>query len=797
VAGTFSFTTSSTTPTATGTYLASGTFTPNDTASYTTVITPGAISVAVGAAPLAISSPAVSSRPYNGTTAATLTGTLSGVLAGDVGLVTLVGTGSYASPGVGTGIAVNAAASLAGTKAGNYALTQPAGLTGDITAATLTVTANNLTRAAGAANPTLTYTISGYQNGENAGSAGVTGAPSLATDANPSSPEGSYTITCAVNNLAAPSYTFTPVNGTLTVISSLTWAAGNGVWDINTTPNWKDSGGVNVVRYVDGLPVLFDNTAAGGGPFTVTLNTTVNPGALTISTTNKDYTLSGSGSVSGTAGLTKNGGGTLTVSTANAYNGGTNVTAGTFTLGNQNGCGTGTVTLAAGTTFQQTGFEGNGAVGALPNVFELSGSGNVIMNIPFAWKDVWFSHPITGSGGMTVQGGTRALTLTGNNSFGGGIRLTNGDNRVDISSLTALGAGTFRVETTTAGSGRLEPLANLSASPGVANAFDIASAAYLNINADAANHLWLAGPITSAVGTGNLYKTGTATLTLSGTNTYTGTTAVTAGTLLVNGNNSGSGAVSVSSAATLGGTGAIGGNVSFASGAFARFTNGGTLAIAGTLTLNGNVVHLALPASLAAGTYTLATYNPTGSTGSFAATPVIDSGALLTGGTATVATASGSVTLTVSTTFGSWIAAFPSLTGANALPGADPDGDSSNNLMEYGFATDPTVPSTGSITYANGVVTAHGQPVATNLAGEGGVDYRAVFGRRRDYVAAGLTYTVQFSAGLDIWVDSQEVPQVLASDSAIDAVSVPYPLFIPTSRGVEKPTFFRVGVSGN
>ena len=78
-----------------------------------------------------------------------------------------------------------------------------------------------------------------------------------------------------------------------------------------------------------------------------------------------------------------------------------------------------------------------------------------------------------------------------------------------------------------------------------------------------------------------------------------------------------------------------------------------------------------------------------------------------------------------------------------------------------------------------------------------GVDFRAVFGRRKDYQAAGLTYTVQFSVDLQNWLDSTAFPEVLASDEEIDAVSVPYPFFIPTAYGFDKPMYFRVGVSSN
>ena len=129
----------------------------------------------------------------------------------------------------------------------------------------------------------------------------------------------------------------------------------------------------------------------------------------------------------------------------------------------------------------------------------------------------------------------------------------------------------------------------------------------------------------------------------------------------------------------------------------------------------------------------------------------------------------------------------------------DPEGDGHNNLMEYAFGTDPLVGSGASITYVvGGDVTATGQPVAVNFAEGGGMDFHAVFGRRKDHVAAGLTYTVQFSAGLDQWVDNEEVPTLVTdAESAgdIDAMSVPYPLSIDTINGTETPTFFRVKVS--
>ena len=261
-----------------------------------------------------------------------------------------------------------------------------------------------------------------------------------------------------------------------------------------------------------------------------------------------------SGIISGANSLTKTTGGNLTLSGVNtSYSGGTVMSSGTFTIGNKNGCGTGAITLAAGTTFQQANFEGNTSGGALPNVLVLSGSGNVIMNIPFAGgRDIWLSQVVSGTGGMTVQGGARSLTLTASNSFSGGVILRDYDNRVVISHLNALGTGTFRSERATAASGRLETAAALTSGSGVANAFDIAAGCYLNVYANGTSHLLLSGPITSAVGMGNLYKSGTATLTLTGVNTYTGTTTVAAGILACSSATAlGQGPVAVSSGAKL------------------------------------------------------------------------------------------------------------------------------------------------------------------------------------------------------------------------------------------------------
>ena len=97
----------------------------------------------INAKPLTVTSAAATSKEYNRTNAAVITGTLSGKVGGDV--VTLNGTGTFAQTGIGTGIAVTSTSTLGGADAAKYTLTQPTGLTADITAKALTVSGASVT----------------------------------------------------------------------------------------------------------------------------------------------------------------------------------------------------------------------------------------------------------------------------------------------------------------------------------------------------------------------------------------------------------------------------------------------------------------------------------------------------------------------------------------------------------------------------------------------------------------------------------------------------------------------------
>lgn len=86
--------------------------------------------------------------------------------------------------------------------------------------ATLTVTADPVSRAFGAANPAFTASYAGYINGGDA--AEVIGNLVCTSTATPSSPPGAYPIDCSASTLVSPKYTIGYVAGTLTVTAAST-----------------------------------------------------------------------------------------------------------------------------------------------------------------------------------------------------------------------------------------------------------------------------------------------------------------------------------------------------------------------------------------------------------------------------------------------------------------------------------------------------------------------------------------------------------------------------------------------
>jgi hypothetical protein len=164
---------------------------------------------------LTVSDAVAANKVYDATTTATITGTLSGVVSGDT--VTLSSTGTFASADVGTGIVVTSTGTLGGADAVNYTLTQPTGLTANITQATQTITFGALSNVTAGTTNALTATASSglavTYTSSNTNVASISGTNVIANAA------GVTTITASQAgnaNVAAA----TPVSRTLNVAGS-------------------------------------------------------------------------------------------------------------------------------------------------------------------------------------------------------------------------------------------------------------------------------------------------------------------------------------------------------------------------------------------------------------------------------------------------------------------------------------------------------------------------------------------------------------------------------------------------
>ena len=152
--------------------------------------------------------------------------------------VTFMLNGNSAGSGVtdANGVATSSLVALGGSSynAGTYPTGAAASFAGDssfgpssgnnsltIDQAKLIVSADSKTRLYGSPNPPLTASYTGFVNGENLSTSGVTGTPTLTTAATQSSAVGKYPITITQGTLSGGNnYALAFVDGTLTVYLS-------------------------------------------------------------------------------------------------------------------------------------------------------------------------------------------------------------------------------------------------------------------------------------------------------------------------------------------------------------------------------------------------------------------------------------------------------------------------------------------------------------------------------------------------------------------------------------------------
>ena len=299
---------------------------------------------------------------------------------------------------------------------------------------------------------------------------------------------------------------------------------GAGTLNLNGTNTY--SGGTTIE---EGTLSLGSNSAAGTGTITtqgsvidyadgVTIANLIDIDSDTtqLQVTTGTATQSGNiGETSGPRPLEKIGAGTLNLSGTNSFTGPLTVTAGT--LGLENGAAvvdTVAVTVAGSANLNVIGSE---TIGSLAGAGGANLATGQTLTTGGNGASTSFSGDIAGDGALTKTG-AGTFSLSGNNTFGGGITLQEGT--LSLGSNTAAGTGTI----TTLGS-----VIDYADGVTIANLIDIDSdATRLQVTTGTATQ---SGNIGETAGPRPLEKIGAGTLNLSGTNSFTGPLTVTAGTL--------------------------------------------------------------------------------------------------------------------------------------------------------------------------------------------------------------------------------------------------------------------------
>ena len=349
------------------------------------------------------------------------------------------------------------------------------------------------------------------------GSLSVSGKVGIAIKAlNGTIPAGTYTLLTYTGTLTGNAsnfdvsvppgtpYTLAAGSGAVTLTVPVTrapgaivWRGSGAAWDLATSQNWLNGGSPDI--FVSGDAVTFDATGAASA--TATLASALPVAGVTVNAAN-DYTLTGSGFISGTGGLTKSGAGTLTITTANDYTGATTVNGGVLAVATLADGGTPSSIGAAGTaagnftlnggTLRLTGSQTNTNRG-----MTLGASGGTL-DVATTGSSMQISGSLTGSGGL-AKTGPGTLILAANNTYTGGTVIAQGTIYLAGSTANASGLGTGTV---TFHGGRLT-MANVQASETAAWSMIVPAGMTGRLDAD--GRCSLTGSLTGS-GTFNYYS---------------------------------------------------------------------------------------------------------------------------------------------------------------------------------------------------------------------------------------------------------------------------------------------------
>ncbi len=264
-----------------------------------------------------------------------------------------------------------------------------------------------------------------------------------------------WTYSCSMtNSRPAPGPDFTnTVSATLTIraAKNLAWrgaAPGDpGNWDNTANTNWFDTVGLTNAPFTQLDDVTFDDSGTANP---VNIPVVVQPGSVTVSANNTNYTFSGVGSINNPAfgalaSFTKNNNSTVTIQTTNGYSGVTTLNGGIVSVGQlANGgspCGIGSASNSStnlvfnGGELQYTGPSVTINRGATLN------AGGGTLAVSTAGGILADSGVIAGAGGLTVVPGGGVLALSGANTYSGGTLISSGAAVALAGGGTPLGSG--------------------------------------------------------------------------------------------------------------------------------------------------------------------------------------------------------------------------------------------------------------------------------------------------------------------------------------------------------------------